>query len=254
MKKILFIGKINQMVKDINAYLEQHFQVQLCSLDREVAAGMMEVAKPDIILVSLIGMMDIDSGIFYDLAEQGTIPVLTIGTEKERDRFLKFYEGNQFENLIRPLGNKDLLDAITRKLKLDQEQSSEEKEDARNEGKKKLLIIDDEAATLRSIKVMLEDSYEVSIAVSAAKAMTMMGKKRPDIILLDYEMPVCDGRQTLEMIRSNDELADIPVIFLTSVNDRGHIEAVLGLRPSGYILKPASRTRIKEEIERALRC
>ena len=64
--------------------------------------------------------------------------------------------------------------------------------------------------------------------------MTAIGKKRPDLILLDYEMPVCDGRQTLEMIRADEELKDIPVIFLTGVNDREHIESVLSLKPAGY--------------------
>ena len=82
--------------------------------------------------------------------------------------------------------------------------------------------------------------------------MTAIGKKRPDLILLDYEMPVCDGRQTLEMIRADADLMDIPVIFLTGVSDRAHIEAVLGLKPAGYLLKPPIREKIVEAIEKAL--
>ena len=65
-------------------------------------------------------------------------------------------------------------------------------------------------------------------------------------------MPVCDGKQTLEMIRADDELAEIPVIFLTSVNDREHIEAVLSLKPAGYLLKPPVKERLVEAIDNSL--
>ena len=82
--------------------------------------------------------------------------------------------------------------------------------------------------------------------------MTAIGKKRPDLILLDYEMPVCDGKQTLEMIRADEDLRDIPVLFLTGVSDRAHIEAVLDLKPAGYMLKPPIREKIVEAIEKAL--
>lgn len=99
---------------------------------------------------------------------------------------------------------------------------------------------------------MLEDKYNITLANSGMKAMTSIGKSRPDVVLLDYEMPVCDGRQTLEMIRADEELSSIPVIFLTSVNDRKHIESVLRLRPAGYLLKPAKPDTLISAIEKAL--
>lgn len=98
----------------------------------------------------------------------------------------------------------------------------------------------------------MEDRYEVAIAISGAQAMTSIGKKRPDLILLDYEMPICDGKMTLEMIRADEELKDIPVIFLTAVNDRANIEAVLKLKPAGYFLKPAVKDQLIGEIEKVL--
>ncbi len=60
---------------------------------------------------------------------------------------------------------------------------------------------------------------------------------------------MCDGKQTLEMIREDGDYNDIPVIFLTGVSDRAHIEAVLSLKPAGYMLKPA----IKEKLLAAIR-
>ena len=102
------------------------------------------------------------------------------------------------------------------------------------------------------MKAMLEADYDVALAVSGAQAMTSIGKQRPDLILLDYEMPVCDGHMTLEMIRADEEMKDIPVIFLTAINDRANIEAVLKLKPAGYFLKPAIKDQLLAEIAKVL--
>ena len=121
-----------------------------------------------------------------------------------------------------------------------------------DEEKKKLLIVDDDGTTLRVLTGMLEHQYDVTIVNSGVNAIKAIGKKRPDVILLDYEMPVCDGRQTLEMLRADEESRNIPVVFLTGVNDREHIEAVLSLRLAGYLLKPPDKKRIVEAIKSAL--
>ena len=113
-------------------------------------------------------------------------------------------------------------------------------------------MVDDNGSSVRTMKAMLEDTYEVAVAISGAQAMTSIGKKRPDLILLDYEMPICDGKMTLEMIRADDDMKNIPVVFLTAVNDRANIESVLKLKPAGYFLKPAVKDRLLAEIEKIL--
>lgn len=252
MKTVLMIGKMNELMKDINDFLKQYFRVQLCAENPQNALGMVKVVQPDLILISLIGMYDVNTALFTRLEQEcPAVPVLTIGTESERKSFLVFYEGRQFENLIRPIENTDVLTAICRRLELD-EQAVRDGAVTQDDGRKKILVVDDNATTLRSIKGMLEEKYQITLANSGMKAMTSIGKNRPDAILLDYEMPVCDGRQTLEMIRADEELMDIPVIFLTGVNDREHIEAVLKLRPAGYLLKPAVPDKLIAAIEAAL--
>lgn len=252
MKKILLIGKLNETVKDLNMFLARLFHVQICSEDPNVFLGMLKVVKPDLILISLIGAYDIDPSIFSQIRVHcADTPVLTIGTESERQEFLQFYEGEQFENLIRPVENSAVYEAICRRLSIPM-QDLTLLASGNQEGKKQILIVDDNAQTLRGIKAMLDDNYDISVATSGMKAMTSLGKNRPDLILLDYEMPVCDGKQTLEMIRADEELSDIPVIFLTGVSDREHIQAVLGLKPSGYLLKPPVKDTLIDAIEKAL--
>ncbi|MCM1146123.1 MAG: response regulator [Clostridium sp.] len=249
MKNILLVGRLNDIVKDVNLYLSEYFHVQLCSESANVLEGMLKMVKPDLVLISLVGAYDMDSFIFYLLSTQyGDTPVITIGTQEECAYFTKYYEEEQFENLIRPVENKIIYQAVCRRLGIDDADNKNGAADA----KKHILVVDDNGTTLRTVKAMLEEKFEVSLAISGAQAMTSMGKKRPDLILLDYEMPVCDGRMTLEMIRAEEEFCDIPVIFLTGVNSREHINAVLDLRPAGYYLKPPVKDVLINKIEEVL--
>ena len=120
------------------------------------------------------------------------------------------------------------------------------------EDKKTILVVDDNATTLRGIKTVLEKKYDVVLANSGTKAIAQISRRKPDLILLDYEMPVCDGKQTFEMIRADEEMADIPVVFLTGVNDKAHIHAVLRLMPAGYLLKPYEPEKLLDTISRVL--
>ncbi len=144
-----------------------------------------------------------------------------------------------------------IMEAVCRRLKLNEKYVKREtgKEDS---GKKRILVVDDNGTALRTMKAMLQDVYEVDLAISGAQAMTSIGKNRPDLILLDYEMPICDGKMTLEMIRADEDMKDIPVIFLTAINDRANIEAVLKLKPAGYFLKPPVKDRLVSEINKIL--
>ncbi|MCR5650695.1 MAG: response regulator [Lachnospiraceae bacterium] len=254
MKKILLFGKTNDVLKDINKSLSELFRVQICELKSDALEGMLKMYDPELVVISLVGAQDYDRGLFRLLAaEYHHIPVLTIGTESEKNSFLRYYEDGQFENLIRPVENRDIIQAVCRRLELEVEEKDDEKLVLKEDDRvKDILVVDDNALTLRSIKEMLRGYYEVRVASSGIKAMTEIGKKRPDLILLDYEMPVCDGKQTFEMIKAEDDLKDIPVIFLTGIKDKAHVEAVLKLKPQGYLLKPPSLNELLDKIEKSI--
>ncbi len=255
MKKIILAGKLNNILKETNKFLSQYFHVQLCSESGNVLKGMLKIVHPNLVIISLVGTYDIDTSIFFTLSEEyPEVPVLTIGTKEESSKFFKYYGNGQFENLIRPVENTAIMDAICRRLEISQQDAEKDATAVKGEtaSKKRILVVDDNGTTLRTMKAMLEGDYDVAIAISGAQAMTSIGKKRPDLILLDYEMPVCDGKMTLEMIRADNDMKDIPVIFLTAINDRANIEAVLKLKPAGYFLKPAVKDRLLAEISKVL--
>ncbi|MCI8360718.1 MAG: response regulator, partial [Clostridiales bacterium] len=116
--------------------------------------------------------------------------------------------------------------------------------------KPKVLVVDDSMTVRQSIKLLLEEDYEVALAESGVAAIRTITLNPPDLVLLDYEMPVCDGKQTLEMLRSEKAFADIPVIFLTGRRDAESMIQVMPLNPAGYLLKHAKPADTKKEIDR----
>ena len=118
-----------------------------------------------------------------------------------------------------------------------------------NVGKKRILIVDDSAVILQVMKELLDQDYEVLTAKSGLSAIRSMTLDRPDLVLLDYEMPVCDGKQILEMIRADDSLADVPVIFLTGSTDKERIKSIIPLKPAGDMLKTLKPQEIKKNVD-----
>ena len=119
--------------------------------------------------------------------------------------------------------------------------------DAR-EMKKSILLVDDDPTFLKMMKGWLDEEYRVTIVTSGTQALMYIADNKPNLILLDYEMPVTSGPQVLEMIRSETKVDRIPVIFLTGKGDRESVLKVLSLKPDGYLLKSLNREQILKSI------
>ncbi len=91
--------------------------------------------------------------------------------------------------------------------------------------------MDDSDFILRTMQDLFAADYDVATARSGMSAIRSMAVSRPDLILLDYEMPVCNGKQVLEMIRSDREFNDTPVMFLTNKVDKESVKRRLRSDP-----------------------
>lgn len=139
---------------------------------------------------------------------------------------------------------KNVMDTIKEYLAEDKEM-----EDSGSDTKKKILVVDDSDFLRSRVIKLLENDYEMTEASSSLSAIKSLTVNRPDLIILDYEMPVCDGRQTLEMIRSEKDTADIPVMFLTGRGDRESVQKVMELKPERYLLKSMTDEDVKKNID-----
>ena len=115
--------------------------------------------------------------------------------------------------------------------------------------KKHILLVDDDPMTLRAEKTWFDKSYKVSIVNSATMAFTFLAKNTPDLILLDYDMPLCNGVQFLEMLHAEENIKDVPVIFLTGKADGNAVHSAIDLKPAGYLLKSMPPAKIVEYVD-----
>ena len=105
---------------------------------------------------------------------------------------------------------------------------------------KSILVVDDNLVSLKQINVQLADKYEVSLAKSGKLALQICEQERPDLILLDVEMPEMDGFETIGLLKNDPALNQIPVIFLTGSADSVTEIKCLESGAMDFIVKPSN--------------
>ncbi len=119
--------------------------------------------------------------------------------------------------------------------------------------KRRILVIDDEEALREGLKVYLElEGYDVCACHDAESAMAM-DLSDFDLILLDIMMDGMNGIDFAKIIRSRQETADVPIIFLTAKDSEDDMITGLDIGADDYIAKPYSLRNVKARIEAVLR-
>ncbi len=144
-----------------------------------------------------------------------------------------------YREFARPLDNEKYLSAVLEFFD----------KKALGEFKKSILIVDDDPSYVGLVRGWLKDTYKVAMASSGLQAIKWLGKNKVDLILLDYEMPVTNGPQVLEMLRNDEETKNIPVMFLTGKSDKTSVMDVVGLKPEGYLLKTITREHLVAKVD-----
>jgi len=120
--------------------------------------------------------------------------------------------------------------------------------------KQTILVVDDETDLLDLIEYNLKkEGFKVLKAENGEEGIAVAKEHNPDLMLLDIMMPKMDGMEAVEQIRKDDELKNIPIIFLTARSDEK--TEVEGLNKGGddFITKPISTTKLISRIKAVLR-
>lgn len=105
----------------------------------------------------------------------------------------------------------------------------------------RILLVEDEPVNIQAVSGILKDQgYQVSVATSGAKALEVLTRVKPDLILLDVMMPGMDGFETCRHIKSTPELREIPIIFLTAKTGTEDIVRGFEVGAVDYVSKPFS--------------
>ncbi|MDR0519932.1 MAG: response regulator [Clostridiales Family XIII bacterium] len=123
---------------------------------------------------------------------------------------------------------------------------------APQEERKIIMLVDDNQTNLKAGKEMLKDHYTVYPAPSAQIMFGILENVRPDLILLDIEMPEMNGYEAIRKLKSDPDWYSIPVIFVTALTDTGSELEGLSLGAIDYIPKPFSGPLLLKRIENHL--
>ena len=120
--------------------------------------------------------------------------------------------------------------------------------------KKKILVVDDETDLLDLIEYNLtKENFEVVTATDGLKGIKKAKVEKPDLVLLDIMMPKLNGLEVCDMMRSDSELKEIPIIFLTARSDeRTEVEG-LNTGADDFMTKPISTVKLVSHIKAVLR-
>ncbi|MCF0129551.1 MAG: response regulator [Pseudobutyrivibrio sp.] len=239
---LLFLeeGNLSFLIGSLKKFLDDKgLRTDVCDIGLKNLKNLTEYPKLFVTDVELL-LGNSESRMFlYDLCIEKNIKIVLIGDENSLKSLHDVTALNVIAlTFVRPINNSEISDKIFGLIKGIDEKGS----------KDNILVVDDSPTFLRLISEWLEEDYNVNVCPSATAAFHMIEANRPDLILLDYEMPVCNGSQFLQMLRSERGTQDIPVMFLTSKDDVETVKSLLVLKPQGYLLKTQTKENILQSI------
>ncbi|OHB59969.1 MAG: hypothetical protein A2167_06625 [Planctomycetes bacterium RBG_13_46_10] len=117
----------------------------------------------------------------------------------------------------------------------------------------KILIVDDEPDYITAIQCRLEWShYDVITATNGQEGLEKVASEKPDLVLLDTNMPIMNGHDVLERLKQNPELKNIPVIMVTALCEAQDIAKASSYGVVDYVAKPFDFAELVEKIANAL--
>lgn len=120
--------------------------------------------------------------------------------------------------------------------------------------RKKVLVVDDSHMIRRIVgKILQEDGFEVLTAENGRIGLDLARKNRPDLVIMDVEMPVMNGIDATVQIRSDAAISDTPVLIFTSLGDEKDIRMAKEAGGTGFLNKPISKEEMRTAIISILR-
>lgn len=274
--KILITGKNQPLTQALKNDISNDHSVMSVSFSLSDLTTHLEMVEPQLLIICLDseGMDDI---IVLDkitkIAKNKNISVFIAGSKED----CEYYNSNVDEKPIRsfftPVSSDKLLSAIGEismekpmddfdfrslmgrdgHLDMDKVSNIDYIQNASKEQpltRRRILVIDDSPIMLRLIKEQLIFKYDVAVAVSGKIAYKFLDKTSVNLILLDYDMPGESGTEVFKKLKENPKLKNVPIIFLTGVNDQAMITKALLLGPQGYLLKPVDNEKLLDTVQK----
>lgn len=245
LSNILMIGNnLNFMAQAMIRILTNNgYDVETCAFDKDEISN--KVDNAGILIFYLDRMVVNDVNLFDYLASICAKKIVAaIGRPGEYEGLYKVFPKNYVNiEMPHPANVMILVDKLRRERTMNDEQVNADK-------RHKILLVDDDSTFLEVSSGWLKKygKYDVAIVNSGPHAIDYLDKYEPELILLDYEMPMMDGPTVLSKLRQNQRTKHIPVYFLTGKSDRDSIMRVMAMRPNGYLLKTLDQQQLVSRV------
>jgi PleD family two-component response regulator len=253
-RKIVYVDDVNFSLITVKERLKNRYEVypaQSVSIMFNILKQLDEVkdTKPDAILLDL-NMPDVDGYEALTMLKAderySDIPVIFLTAQKDKDSVIKGIHLGAAAHVGKPFSDQVLTDTLENILDPDSRKSNVVEE--ADDGKPRILAIDDMPTMLRAINHALADKYKVYMLSKPAEMKEFLNKVKPDLFLLDYNMPVLNGFELIPIIREFPEHAETPILFLTSEGTIDHLTAAMNMGASDFIVKPFNAKALREKI------
>jgi CheY-like chemotaxis protein len=118
---------------------------------------------------------------------------------------------------------------------------------------KTILVIEDNKLNMKLVNGLVKiGKYRMLEAIDAESGIQLIREQRPDLVLMDIQLPGMDGLSATKIIKEDPELKDIPIVALTSYAMQGDKEKALAAGCTGYITKPIDTRKFLETVSQYL--
>ena len=248
--KIIYVDDVTSSLITLKRRLSRKHEVYPAESSK-ILFKTLEKIIPDIILLD-INMPDADG---YDTIEYlkaderyAHIPVVFFTSNNDRESVIKGLALGAVDYIIKPFETSSLFDCIEKHVTA----SRGVKEKEENE-KPRILAVDDVISILKTIKAALHNNYIVHTISNPESVLDFLKLRKPDLILLDYLMPIYNGFELIPMIREIEGYEDTPIIMLTSEGTVTNIKEAVALGACDFIVKPFKENELNEKVAKHIK-
>jgi len=252
-KKIIYVDDVNYSLVSVKSRLSEFYEI----FPADSALKLFELLsyfKPDIILLD-VNMPDVDG---YETIKSlksderySDIPVIFVTGNSDRESVVKGLSLGAVDYVIKPFTASKLIESIDNNLNPRKRKDSPFNDE--DSGKPCILVVDDVSSMLRAIQYALHDRYKVFILSKSEDVMDFLRNKKPELIILDYLMPVLNGFDLIPLIRALPDYKDTPIIIITTEGTVDHLNEAMSLGASDFIVKPFKPKELNDKVSKHLR-
>jgi len=248
--KIIYVDDVSSSLLTLKRRLSGHYNV-FPAQSSEILYKALEKMTPDIILLD-INMPGVNGYEVIQTLKADTryanIPVVFITGSRDRESVIKGLALGAADYLIKPVGTTSLIECIEKHAAESKSDKDEEKET-----RQRILVVDDVVSVLKTIQKILHANYMVHTISKPESVINFLKLRKPDLILLDYLMPVFNGFELIPMIRELPGYEDTPIIMLTSDGTVSQVKEAMSLGACDFIVKPFKDCELKEKIAKHIK-